>query len=617
MILTALFMNAEALGVHKESNVMGYENKLFDTSKVHTLNIIMDDWDEFLNNAKSEEYYNCDIELDGEKIKNIAIRGKGNTSLSMVNNDRYSFKIEFDHCDDALSYYGLDKLCLNNIIQDNTYMKDYITYQLMNEMGVASPLCSYVHITVNGEDWGLYLAVEAVEDSFLQRNYGNEGGKVYKPDSMSFGGGRGNGKEFDMNNFMENFEGTEGFDPSRFGNEQMPKIEDMGGFNPFGEGTQIPNMDNMPNMEGVGTSPFENGQMPNFGGGGFGMGSSDVKLQYTDDNFDSYSNIFNNAKTDITKADKERLIEALRRLTNGEDIEDTVAIEEVIRYFVVHNFVVNGDSYTGSMIHNYYLYEKDGQMQMIPWDYNLAFGTFQGGENATSVVNSAIDSPVDGDISDRPMIAWIFNNEKYTELYHTIFAEFINEYFESGYFESMIDTVKEIITPYVEKDPTKFCTYEEFEKGVETLKEFCLLRSESVRKQLNGEIGLTSDTQDSSTFINADNLQISNMGTMNHSMGGNKNPMGGDMTQMPNDKNNTNEDTRFFPNGKSEINMGQNNGNRKPQNFDGNTSNFNGNQQRTEMNGIFSNTDWTLLAVCVGILAIGLVVTTLFKRRKK
>ena len=112
-------------------------------------------------------------------------------------------------------------------------------------------------------------------------------------------------------------------------------------------------------------------------------------------------------------------------------------------------------------------------------------------------------------------------------------------------------------------------------------------------------------------------LQISNMGTMNHSMGGNRNPMGGDMTQMPNDKNNTNEDTRFFPNGKSEINMGQNNGTRKPQNCDGNTSNFNGNQQRTEMNGIFSNTDWTLLAVCVGILAIGLVVTTLFKRRKK
>ena len=50
-------------------------------------------------------------------------------------------------------------------------------------------------------------------------------------------------------------------------------------------------------------------------------------------------------------------------------------MEEVIRYFVVHNFVCNGDSYTGTMIHNYYLYEEDGRLSMLPWDYNLAYGT--------------------------------------------------------------------------------------------------------------------------------------------------------------------------------------------------------------------------------------------------
>ena len=31
------------------------------------------------------------------------------------------------------------------------------------------------------------------------------------------------------------------------------------------------------------------------------------------------------------------------------------------------------------MIHNYYLYEEDGQLSMIPWDYNLAFGGFSAG----------------------------------------------------------------------------------------------------------------------------------------------------------------------------------------------------------------------------------------------
>ena len=108
-----------------------------------------------------------------------------------------------------------------------------------------------------------------------------------------------------------------------------------------------------------------------------GMNGGDVKLRYIDDDPDSYSNIFENAKTDITKADQTRLIASLKALSEGESLEDILDMDEVLRYFVVHNFVRNGDSYTGSMVHNYYLYEKEGRLSMIPWDYNLAYGTFQ------------------------------------------------------------------------------------------------------------------------------------------------------------------------------------------------------------------------------------------------
>ena len=81
-------------------------------------------------------------------------------------------------------------------------MKDYLAYTLMGDFGVAAPLCSYAYITVNGEDWGLYLAVEGVEDAFLKRNCGSDYGNLYKPDSLSFGGGRGNGKDFNMEDFQ-------------------------------------------------------------------------------------------------------------------------------------------------------------------------------------------------------------------------------------------------------------------------------------------------------------------------------------------------------------------------------------------------------------------------------
>ena len=146
--------------------VMGYEDRLFDVSRVHTIDISMENWETFIETCENEEYTACDVTVDGETIKNVAIRAKGNTSLSNVssmNSDRYSFKIEFDHYDSAFSYHGLDKLSLNNVIQDNTFMKDYLTYRMMNEFSVPAPLASFAYITVNGEDWGLYLAVEGVE----------------------------------------------------------------------------------------------------------------------------------------------------------------------------------------------------------------------------------------------------------------------------------------------------------------------------------------------------------------------------------------------------------------------------------------------------------------------
>ncbi len=152
---------------------------------------------------------------------------------------------------------------------------------------------------------------------------------------------------------------------------------------------------------------------------------------------------------------------------------------------------------------------------MIPWDYNLAFGGFESAGDATSLVNYPIDSPVSGgNIEDRPMLAWIFASEEYTALYHRYFSEFISEWFDGGKFENMIESVSAMITPYVEQDPTKFCTFEEFETGVSTLGEFCRLRAGSIEGQLNGIIGSTSDTQQSSERIDAGNLQISDMGSM-------------------------------------------------------------------------------------------------------
>ena len=554
LIVTCGYMGAAAAGLIGKNDGIGYESRLFDSSRVHTLDIVMDDWDGFIEQCTDEEYATCTIVIDGEKYGNVAIRAKGNTSLSSVaayGNDRYSFKIEFDHYQTGKTYYGLDKLCLNNIIQDKTYLKDYLAYTLMNKMGVPAPLCSFVQINVNGEAWGLYLAVEGVEDGFLKRNYGVSTGNLYKPDSMSFGGGRGNGRDFDMEDFREQFDAQEDASDSAGTSDSAPQGGDFTPPGMPGGGDFTPGEDfspgDMPDgavfPAGGDFTPGEDFTPPDMqGGGGFGgfggMGSDDVKLKYIDDDPDSYSNIFTSTKTNIDDEDEARLIASLKALSEGgEAAAAVVDTDEVIRYLVVHNFLCNGDSYTGSMVHNYYLYEENGVLSMIPWDYNLAFGGFDmggsGGSGATSTVNSPIDSPVSGSLSDRPMVAWIFDSEEYTARYHELYAEFIETVFDSGWFEEELDRVAALIDPYVEADTNGFFTYDQFQTGAAALREFCLLRAESITGQLDGTIPSTSAGQsaDSSALVDASSVSLSDMGEFSGGGGGGMNR--GDGGGMP------------------------------------------------------------------------------------
>ena len=152
-----------------------YITTIFNDDSVIEINIEMDEdsWQEMLDNAASEEYTAANITVNGTTYNNVAIRPKGNSSLSQLVTDdsteRYSFKIKLDKYVDGQTLDGLSKLVLNNNMSDTTSMKEYLSYKLLDSLGIPTPACSYAHITVNGEEWGLYLAVEPIEEEFIER----------------------------------------------------------------------------------------------------------------------------------------------------------------------------------------------------------------------------------------------------------------------------------------------------------------------------------------------------------------------------------------------------------------------------------------------------------------
>lgn len=81
-----------------------------------------------------------------------------------------------------------------------------------------------------------------------------------------------------------------------------------------------------------------------------------------------------------------------------------------------------------------------------------------------------------------------------------------------------------MIRSYVEDDPSAFYTVSEFDTAYKTLKSFCILRAQSIRKQLSGEIPSTTEGQSVEvvTLVNADDININDMG----SQGSGKNDKG-------------------------------------------------------------------------------------------
>ena len=499
VLLTVLILCIEATGIKSRETLIGYEDRLFDISTYHTVDILIDDWDGFLIECENEQYKPCSVVIDGEQLNSVGLRAKGNSSLNTVQmsgSQRYSLKIEFDHYSAGKTYHGLDKLCLNNIIQDNTYMKDYLAFQMMNAFDVPSPLCSYAVVTVNGKPWGLFLAVEGVEDSFILRNYGKTSTALYKPDTM------GGGPPPEMEGGMQPPP-----PPGMNGGIQQPPPVMEGGMQPPPPGMNGGMQPPPPGMNGEMQPPPPPG-----------MADKDVLLQYVDDNPDSYPSIFGSAKSSVGYAEKERMIRALFSLNDGIKRKDAGTIKSaldynrVLRYFVVHNYTVNGDSYTGGMIHNYYLSEQHGKLSMIPWDYNLGFGSFQN-RSASDAVNDRIYCPlsVTGDGS-RPMAEWMLSDETFLQDYHDLYQKFVDEVD----VQKIINHAYDVINPLVaedEYDPDSFCSRDEFEAGAASLKLFCEKRTESIRRQLAGTISPMKET-DGDNLVDTEDLDLSTMGSM-------------------------------------------------------------------------------------------------------
>jgi spore coat protein CotH len=552
-----------------DAATLGYEKKLFDTSQIITLNIKMDkaDWKDLLKNAIDEKYYCCDVVINGTTFRDVGIRAKGNTSLTSVYNDpttqRYSLKIEFGHYIKKQTCWGLDKLVLNNNYADATNMKEAVVYDMFAYLGANASLYNYAKISVNGSYWGVYLALEAVEKSFCLRNFGAKTYELYKPETAgqnknddsgttqtSGDGGKkgtpdfqngGNNAGADASDSKRptppDFSKTDGKPSSgtaQTGGQRDSKTTSgtaktdtkTGSGSSSSADTATKATAKQPSADSQHTPPAGGGQM---GGGnqkgGMNMSGKGADLNYSDDDLDSYSTIWDGEVTKTHEADHRRVVTALKNISKGENLETCLDVDNLLRYMAVQTFVVNLDSLTGTMAHNYYLYESGGQLNLLPWDYNLSFGGFQSSD-ASSTVNFPIDTPFTASLSDRQFFASLLENKTYLAKYHSYLKKLCEKYVDGGEFAKTVSRIRGQIDTLVKTDPNAFYTDKEYKAAVTMLETVVKLRAKSVEGQLAGTIPSTTDGQskESTNLVDSSGVNLSVMGTMMGGKGGDGGP---------------------------------------------------------------------------------------------
>ncbi len=356
------------------------EIELFDTNKVVDVYIEINatDWQAILADPMAEEYKPSTMIFNGIRVENVAFRTKGNSSLMSVardkNSNRYSFKVDIDHYLPEQTLAGIRKLNFNNNWNDPSYMRDYLSYDLMRYMGLPTPRIAYVNLYINNNLHGLYTVVEQVDSEFLQKHFTQADGDLYKPD---------------------------------------------------------------------------------------GKGSD---LQWISDDFGDYSGV--ELQTNEDSSDNSAFMTMIEVLNHGTDYQSVLNVNEILRYFAVSTVLSNLDSYQGSMTHNYYLYEENGVFSIIPWDFNLSFGSFNAGCSEAETIGLMIDEPTTSAMSNRPLIDKLLQDPNYRATYHGYFEELINGPFNPETMAQSINKVATLIRDFVYADPTAFYTPEEFEASL-------------------------------------------------------------------------------------------------------------------------------------------------------
>nr|WP_085170561.1 CotH kinase family protein [Paenibacillus barengoltzii] len=448
------------------------DEEVFPKDRVVDVKITIDeaDFQDMLDNASAEEFKTASVDYNGHHFDNVGIRTKGNLSLrsvvQMSDSDRYSFKLSFDeYVNQTLE--GIQKINLNNNYSDATYMREFLTYELSEQMGLPTPKHSYVNVYINGELWGFYLAVEQIGDAYLERNFGNAYGALYKGEMT------GSGSDLTwLGDDLSAYTGLVQKSKSSNGDILIKMLDELN------NGSNYEKYINVPDALGYIALNTLTNNMDSY----IGANKQNYYLYEDDGVFSILPWDYNMAFGGMGRGGGGFGRGANGGAGGGADGAGGAAGATGAADGGAQDGATGGDDAGAAR----------GQPQAGA-GADAQGGAAAPGGGSSGRSNLLIDEPTQGAVADRPLVAKLLAVDEYKVQYHDILQSAIDNFLENDKFSARVTELSEMISSYVKADPTAFYTYEEYEQAVPQLISTNASQIENIQQQLDGTIASSGD----------------------------------------------------------------------------------------------------------------------------
>lgn len=186
---------------------------LFDDSVIHDIEIELDrdDYESMLETYEQtdlKDYFKTDVVIDGVTVKDVGIRLKGQMTLQQafrgsedLESMELPFLIKFDKYVDGQNYEGITELAVRRGSSE-TLLEEPLALYAHKVSGEVIPEYSYASVTVSDLDPIYYEICENIDESFLEKYFGDSEGVLYKAGNFVDLTYKGN----DQTEYMEDFE---------------------------------------------------------------------------------------------------------------------------------------------------------------------------------------------------------------------------------------------------------------------------------------------------------------------------------------------------------------------------------------------------------------------------